>query len=135
MIGGGVTPPFKDSPEQAHPATAYWIGPDGAVCWMRERGDFGVEAVAGKNSLSISCAKYYGLKMGDNVCFEVHAPGARAEAVEAGHWQLPGLDVRVATALGTPTVTATADGLEIRYPVEKGARKASLALALTHTGK
>ena len=135
MIGGGATPPFKDSPEQAHPATAHWVGPDGGICWMRLRGDFSVEAVAGKNTLTMQCRKLYGRKMGRNVCFEVHAPGAQAAAVAAGHWTLPGLDVRVNTALAAPTVDETAAGLEVCYPLEEGTREASLELVITHAGE
>jgi hypothetical protein len=135
MIGGGVTPPFKDSPEQAHPATAHWVGPDGGTCWMRLRGDFGVKATAGSNTLTIHCTKYYGLKMGDSVQFEVHAPGARAGAVGPGQWHLPGLDVKVNTKLPAPVISENADGLEIRYPMDKNARDTGIELVLTHTGE
>jgi hypothetical protein len=135
MIGGGVTPPFKDSPEQAHPATAHWVGPDGGICWMRLRGDFSVGAVAGKNTLAINCKKAFGRKMGDNVLFEIHAPGTRAAAAESGQWHLPGLDVQITTVLAAPVVTEIADGLEVRYPVDKDSREARLDLVLTHTGE
>ena len=131
MIGGGVTPPFKDSPEQAHPVTAHWVGPDGGICWMRGRGDFSIEATAAKNSLAITCKKAFGRRMDDSICFEVHAPGAHAHAVEAGQWHLPGLDVKVATGLAAPTVAENADGLEIRYPVGRDAQEARLDLTLT----
>ncbi len=134
MIGGGVTPPFKNSPEQAHPATAHWVGPDGGICWMRLRGEFSVEAVAGKNTLTVNCTKYYGMKMGDNARFEVHAPGARANAVESGQWHLPGLEVKATTALASPTAVETVDGLEIRYPVDKGTGEVRLELVITRAG-
>ncbi len=135
MIGGGITPPFKDSPEQSHAATAHWFGPDGSVCWMRLRGDFRMEATAGKNTLSILCRKALRMKMGDSVRFEVHAPGARASRVEAGQWHLPGLDVTVATALAAPSATETADGVEIRYPVASDTREVRLELTLTHVSE
>ena len=133
MIGGGTTPLGKAADEQAHPATAHWIGPDGGSCWMRLRGDFNVEAVAGKNTLTIVCKKGHGVRMGDNVRFEVHAPGAHAGTVEAGQWHLPGLEVKVAAALTAPSVSETADGAEIRYLVAADAREIRIELTLTHT--
>ncbi len=133
MIGGGVTPPFKNSPEQAHPVTAHWTAPDGGVCWMRQRGDFSVEAVAAKNSLSIRCRKLYGRKMDNRVRFEVHAAGARMDMVNGNQWHLPGLDVKVATTLAAPAVRETADGLEVCFPVPDNAREVRLELSLAHT--
>jgi len=135
MIGGGETPPLKGADEQSHPATAYWTGPDGGICWMRLRGEFSVKASAGKNTLAIQCKKAHGAKTGDSVCFEVHAPGARADAVEPGRWTLPGLEVKATTSLAPPAVAETAEGLEIRYPVDKDAREVRFELAITRAGE
>ena len=107
MLGAEHTRNTKRGYPQFHPATVYWkIGADD-VGWIRLLHSEPVDARASQNRLDIVGA--------GKLVFQVCAPNAQADAIQAGLWQLPDLTVQVATPSVAVHVEHKPDWIEIHY--------------------
>ena len=112
MLGAEHTSGTKRGYPQFHPSTVYWkIGADD-VGWIRLLHSDPVDVRASQNHLDISGT--------GRLVFRVCARNVRADAIQAGLWQLPDLTVQVVTSTQAMHVEQKPDGIEIHYGADNG---------------
>lgn len=109
LIGGEATAKTKKAgPEsQFHPATIQWRTPSGKIGWVNVVESPMVDAIAGKDGLSISAS--------GNIRLLIHADGTQAEAISAGRWNLPGLHIAASSDARDFHLENHGDALELTY--------------------
>lgn len=101
--------------QQFHPATIHWLIGGDRAGWIRLRHAVPVDARAEPGRLTIGCTRHDG---GDLAfVFQLAAPGIDLARLQAGHWALPGLAVRVATNAAAQPPARVGELIELRYEV------------------
>ncbi len=121
---------------QFHPATIHWrIAPDEVgwirLLWLR---DLPLAAHAEEGRLSLACDAAGPERADLDFVFRAHAPGAGPEDIEHDRWRLPGLTVRVETAVDGPDVGWQDEQLEVRYTARRGGPGDSARIVLRVEG-
>lgn len=110
MIGAQATALSRGVPQgrsQFHPATVHWRRPDGGTAWLALRECSRVNARAEPHRLHIEA-------IGD-ATFRIETAGLTAAMLSAGHWQLPGLVVRIEHDAGDCKIDLDAAGATVTY--------------------
>ncbi|HEU5099088.1 MAG TPA: hypothetical protein VFU22_08715, partial [Roseiflexaceae bacterium] len=128
MIGAEDSRGSKPVNEQFHPATIHWLIDDERVGWIRLRHPVPVDARAEDSRLSIICAGALGA--GQELVFQISAPGADPAALQHGAWRLPGLAVQVETNAGRAVAARSGDLLEVRYSASDDASREPIQFVL-----
>jgi hypothetical protein len=113
MIGAEHTSLSDIGQGQFHPATIHWQAGAGRVGWARLIATGPIDAIASPYRLIITGS--------GPLAFEIDAPHSAIQAavVKPDHWQLPGLEVRIAA--GCPGVIESAgERVLVRYMGEAG---------------
>jgi hypothetical protein len=130
MLGAEISGVGHRVDEQFHPTTIHWLVEDGVVGWIRLRIAAPADARAERNRIKITCAAP--AASDHELTFQISAPQIDLAALQPGHWELPGVSVRVETNAADPVVVWAGELAEVRYRVHGAAEGAVFHFTL-HT--